>query len=100
MKSVVADYRYRVMCMKIVPLTGSTIYLTDHVKDLVMGGHTYLSTSGYEFTGYSATTEFSPGSVDIEGIAGAAGISRASISSGLFDGARCYCFATSWVTPV
>jgi uncharacterized phage protein (TIGR02218 family) len=100
MKIVVTDYRYRVMCMKIVPVTGSTIYLTDHVKDLVMGGHTYLSTSGYEFTGYSSTTEFSPGSIDFEGISGAAGISRATVASGLFDGARCYVFATSWVTPV
>ena len=53
MKSVVADYRYRVLCMKIVPVVGSTIYLTDHVSDLVMSGHTYISTSGYQFTGYS-----------------------------------------------
>ncbi len=100
MKSVVADYRYRVMCMKIVPVTGSTIYLTDHPRDLVMGGHTYLSTAGYEFTGYEGTTGFSPSSIDIEGIAGASGVTRAAVGSGLFDGARCYVFATSWVSPV
>jgi uncharacterized phage protein (TIGR02218 family) len=100
MKSVVADYRYRVMCMKIVPVTGSTIYLTDHIKDLVMSSHTYLSTAGYEFTGYEGTDGFSPSSIDIEGIAGASGITRAAVGSGLFDGARCYVFATSWVTPV
>ena len=100
MKSTVADYQYRVLCMKIVPETGSTIYLTDHVSDLVMGGNTYVSTSGYQFTGYSSTADFSPASIDIEGIAGVAGISRATISSGLFDGARCYVFATDWTTPV
>ena len=100
MKSVVADYRYRVLCMRIAPVTGSPIYLTDHPRDLVMGGHTYLSTAGYEFTGYSGAAGFSPASIDLEGIAGASGITRAAVGSGLFDGARCYCFATSWAAPV
>ena len=79
MKSVVADYRYRVLCMRIVPVVGSAIYLTDYPRDLVMGGHTYLSTSGYEFTGYAATAGFSPASIDLEGIAGASGITRAAV---------------------
>ena len=82
MKSVVADYRYRVLCLRIVPVTGSPIYLTDHPRDLVMSGHTYLSTAGYQFTGYAGTAGFSPASVDIEGIAGASGLSRAAVGSG------------------
>ncbi|MBK8113515.1 MAG: DUF2163 domain-containing protein [Candidatus Accumulibacter sp.] len=100
MKSVVADHRYRVLCLRIVPTAGSPIYLTDHPRALVMGGHTYLSTAGYEFTGYAATSGFSPASIDIEGIAGASGVTRAAVGSGLFDGARCYVFATSWASPV
>ncbi len=100
MKSVVADFRYRVLCARIVPITGSPIYLTDHPRDLVMSGHTYLSTAGYEFTGYSGATDFSPASIDIEGVAGASGVTRAAVGSGLFDGARCYVFATSWAAPV
>ena len=100
MKSVVADYRYRVLCLRIVPVIGSPIYLTDYPRDLVMGGHTYLRTAGYQFTGYAGTAGFSPASVDIEGIAGASGLSRAAVGSGLFDGARCYVFATSWAAPV
>jgi uncharacterized phage protein (TIGR02218 family) len=100
MKSTVADYRYRVECLRIVPTAGSPIYLTDHPRDLSIGGHTYLSTSGYQFTGYSATAGFSPASVDLEGISGASGVTRAAVGSGLFDGARCYVFATSWVAPV
>ena len=59
MKAAVADYRYRTLCMRIVPVSGSPIYLTDHPRDLVMSGHTYLSTAGYEFTGYSSTAGFS-----------------------------------------
>ena len=100
MKSTVADYRTRVLCLRIVPIAGSPIYLTDHPRDLVMSGHTYLSTAGYEFTGYSAMSGFSPFSIDIEGIAGASGVTRAAVGSGLFDGARCYVFATSWAAPV
>ena len=99
MKPAVADYRYRVLCLRIEPESGSIIYLTDHPIDLVIGGHTYLSTSGYEFTGYASTDSFSPASIDIEGIAGLAGVSRAAIKSGLFDGARCYVFATDWTSP-
>ena len=100
MKPVVADARYRVLCLRIVPVTGSPIRLTDHPRDLVMSGQTYLSTSGYQFTGYSDTADFAPASIDIEGIVGLAGVTRAAIASGLFDGARVYVFATSWAAPV
>ena len=100
MKSVVAAYATRVLCLRIVPVTGAPIYLTDHPRDLTMSGHTYLSTSGYEFTGYSATAGFAPGSLDLRGISGVAGISRAQIAAGLFDGAVVSIFATSWSAPI
>jgi len=100
MKSVVTDAELRVLCLRIMPVTGASIYLTDHPRDLTMSGHTYLSTSGYEFTGYSATAGFAPGSLDLQGISGVAGISRAQISSGLFDGAVVSIFATSWSAPI
>jgi uncharacterized phage protein (TIGR02218 family) len=100
MKSVVAAYATRVLCLRIVPVTGASIYLTDHPRDLTMSGHTYLSTLGYEFTGYSATAGFAPGSLDLQGISGVAGISRAQIAAGLFDGAVVSIFATSWSAPI
>ncbi len=100
MKSVVAAYATRVLCLRIVPVTGASIYLTDHPHDLTMSGHTYLSTLGYEFTGYSATAGFAPGSLDLQGISGVAGISRAQIAAGLFDGAVVSVFATSWSAPI
>ena len=100
MKSVVADYRYRTLCLRIVPKVGSAIYLTQYPRDLVMGGHTYLSASGYEFTGYTSSTNLSPAMIDVEGIAGLAGIGYDEIASGVFDGARAFLFATSWRAPV
>lgn len=100
MKSAVADYQTKVLCLRIVPVTGITVYMTDHPRDLVMSGHTYISTSGYQFTGYDSRADFSPASIDIEGILGSVGISRAAVASGVFDGARCYVFATTWASPV
>lgn len=100
MKSAVADYRYRVLCLRIVPVVGAVVYLTDYVHDLVMSGHTYLTLSGYQFTGLNSPSDFSPSSIDLEGIVGAAGVTRAQVASGLFDGARCYGFATTWKLPV
>lgn len=100
MKPSVATPQTRVLCMRIVPVTGSTVYLTDYPINLVVGGNTYLSTSGYEFTGYSSTSGFSPASLDLSGIAQISGISKDQVASGVFDGARVYVFATSWAAPV
>lgn len=60
----------------------------------------YLTGSGFDFTGYSASSNMAPAVVDLEGIAGAAGIDELLIASGIFDGARCYLFATTWTNPI
>lgn len=100
MKSTVANYRYAVLCLRIVPTSGSTIYLTRYTRDLTMNGHTYLSAGGFDFSGYSSGTGLSSAMVDLEGIAGMAGISFDAVASGLFDGARCYLFKTTWNNPI
>lgn len=101
MKSTIANYQTRVLCLRIVPVVGTTVRLTHHPRNLTMGnGAVYLTNSGYEFTGYSAASSMSPAMIDLQGIAGIAGISKAAIASGVFDGARCYLFATNWDNPV
>jgi len=100
MKPAVADPKYRVHCLKIVPLWGATIYLTEHVRDLVIGANTYKTDSGYEFTGLSAEAKMSPGVIDLNGIANVAGIGYDQIVSGVFDNARVYAFATTWNNPI
>lgn len=100
MKAVVADYRYRVMCLRIVPTIGPAIRLTHHPRDLAMSnGQIYKAFNGNDFTGYTAASGLSPAMVDLEGVAGLAGISRDAVMSGVYDGARCYLFATTWKTP-
>lgn len=100
MKSAVADSKYKVHCLRIVPLWGPTVYLTDHVRDIVIGANTYKTDSGYQFTGLAAESNMAPGVLDLTGIAGLAGIDYDTIASGVFDNARVYAFATTWRTPI
>jgi len=101
MKPAVADYATRVLCLRIVPKSGANIQLTHYPRNLTMSnGEVYQTGSGYDFTGYTASAGFSPSMVDLEGIAGIAGITRDQLASGLYDNARAYLFATSWAAPV
>lgn len=101
MKATVADYQTRVICLRIVPVTGATVRLTHYPTDLTMSNAAvYASFAGYDFSGYEAVSSMAPGAVDLQGILGVAGISREAIASGVYDNARCYLFATSWTAPI
>lgn len=103
MKSVVADYRYRVVCLRIVPVYGAAtvIRMTEYPRDLVMaGGQVYRSDLGYQFTGISAGSNGAPAVLDMEGVLSATGLRREDVASGVYDNARIYAFATTWTAPV
>lgn len=99
MKSSVVDYQYRITCIRIVPLLGPAIYLTDHIRSLNIGGNLYLSDSGYEFTGNATESSMTPGTFDLEGILALSGFSRAAVASGALDNAKLFIFATQWNAP-
>ncbi|MBI3144739.1 MAG: phage BR0599 family protein [Pseudogulbenkiania sp.] len=101
MKAVIADYRYRTMCLRIVPTFGPVIRLTHYPHDMTMSnGQVYKAFQGNDFTGYTSGSGMSPAMVDLEGVADLAGISKDAVISGVYDGARCYLFATTWKTPI
>lgn len=101
MKSVVAPYATRALCLRIVCTGGTTIRLTRYPYDLTMSnGQVYLTGSGFDFTSYSAESSFAASVVDLEGFVGYAGITRDMIASGIFDSARCYLFACNFLSPV
>lgn len=100
MKPSVADRRYKIHCLRIVPLWGATVYLTDHVRDVVIGVNTYKTDSGYEFSGMALEDNMSPGVLDLTGVANIAGIDMDEVIAGVFDGARVYAFATTWNAPI
>ena len=101
MKSTVAPYETRALCLRIVCENGTTIRLTRYPYDLTMSNATvYETDSGYEQTAYSATTSFSPSAIDLEGFVGVAGITRDQIASGVFDNARVYVFKCNFIAPI
>lgn len=101
MKSTVAPFETLAICLRIVCSNGTTIRVTRYPRDLVMSnGQVYLTGSGFDFTGYEATSGFSPSAIDLEGIFGFAGVTRAGVAAGVFDGARAYLFACNYLNPV
>jgi len=101
-KPAVADYKTRVICVRITPRygAGTVIRITAHPRALVMGAQTYQADFGYEFTGLTSGTGTAAAVLDFEGILTATGIRRADVASGVYDNARIDLFATSWRTPV
>lgn len=101
MKPATADYHYRVLCLRIVPVSGAPVRLTHHPRDLIMSNSAeYKTHYGYELTSYVSDSSMSPASIDLKGIADITGISMDEIESGYFDSARAYLFATTWNNPI
>lgn len=99
MKSAIADYHYIIYCLRIEPIYGDPIYLTNYPRDLTINGNVYKTDSGYDFTGIESSTNFSASVFDLTGIVDIAGISRDKLASGVFDNAKVYAFATTWNDP-
>lgn len=101
MKSIVAPYETASRCLRIVCNNGLVIRLTDYPYDLTMSNATvYKTASGYEFTAYTAESGMAASAIDLQGIVDMVGVSRDALRSGVFDGARCYLFACSYLAPV
>lgn len=109
MKSHVANSANAVYCIRVMPvgfsdLTTSKvfpIYITSHPHDLRMSnGKVYQAETGYEFTGLESENDFSPSTIDLEGILKEGAITREQLRSGVYDNARVYLFKTSWSAPV
>ena len=101
MKSVVAPYETAAWCVRIECTSGTLVRLTPYPLDLKMSNEAvYLTDAGYEATTYHATATLTPSAIDIEGIAGLAGISRDEIASGIFDNARVKIFKCNYLNPV
>jgi uncharacterized phage protein (TIGR02218 family) len=98
MKSVVANRRRLLPCIRIVCGSGTVFRLTDYPFDVVIGGQTYLK--GYKLTGFESGTTFSPSAIDLKNYIGIGGVTEAMLMSGLFDNARAFYFFTDWSNPV
>lgn len=101
MKPAIATWSRIVHCIRIVPVSGTTIYLTEYPYDLPMSsGQVYVSDSGYEFSGLNVGTNFAPSSIDLSGFVNTAGVTKADLADGVYDNARINAFVTDWSAPV
>lgn len=101
MKPAVASSEYPVLCLRVECRNGTAIRITRYPYDLTMSnGQVYLSAAGASFSTSVSETSFAASSVDLEGFVGLAGIGRDEVASGIFDGATCKLFKTSFLTPV
>ena len=101
MKAHVADWQTRIHCIRIEPTNGIALRFAGYpVKIVMSNGAQYITENGYEFSGLGSENSLAAASVDLEGILSSGAISRADLSSGVYDNARVYLFATSWAAPV
>lgn len=101
MKSVLATYETAVFCLRIVCRNGTVVRIAVYPVDITMSnGAVYQCIPGVERTAFMASSSMAPSAVDLEGFVGYGGITYDAIASGVFDGARCHAFLTSFVTPV
>ena len=101
MKAVVAARGSRIYCARIEPVGDQpVIRLTSYPTPLAVGDDVYQSTSGYEFSGLSSTSDMASTGIDLDGILQSGAITLEDVNSGVYDNARIYVFATSWAAPV
>jgi len=101
MKSHVADWQTRVYCIRIEPNDGRILRFAGYPIPITMSnGAAYITENGYQFSGLGSENSLAAASVDLDGILSTGAISRADISSGVYDNAKVYLFATSWTNPI
>ncbi len=79
---------------------GSFRTLTSHDQDITIDGLTYLSSVGYNPTGFTDRAEMAPNTLDLEGVLASIGLDRSEIVAGLWDDADYFIFETNFKSPV
>ena len=101
MKSIVAPWETSVTCVRIECVNGTVVRLTAYPFDLVMSnGAVYKTDSGYEPTAWTSSSSMSPSALDLEGIVSVGGVTRDTLTSGVFDNARVYIFKCNFLAPI
>lgn len=80
-----------------VTLTNGTVYgFTDHDADLIIGGVTYLASSGYSASEVQTASDLSVDNLNIQGFLDSPVIFEADFIAGLWDYAQVNIFRINW----
>lgn len=83
-------------CWKATLRDGTVVSVTDHDKDLTIGGITYLSAGGYSATDIKTNAAFAPDNLEVQGFLVSPSIVEADVYSGRWDFAEIVIFEANW----
>jgi hypothetical protein len=72
-------------CCHVTRVDGTNLYVTNHDKDIVFGGQTYLSIYGMASSNVETTDQMNPDNLEVQGFLLAPLITDADIHSGVWD---------------
>lgn len=83
-------------CWHIARRDGIEFFFTDHDRDLVVDGDTYLSAIGYSRTAISNDMTLSVDNLDVMGFLDNETITAEDLRAGAYDFAEVHCFSVNW----
>jgi uncharacterized phage protein (TIGR02218 family) len=86
-------------CWLITRQDGQVFAFTDHDKDLVISGQTYLASTGYTRTAIKSEATMAVDNVSVIGIMNSETISEIDLKGGKFDYAAVNVFMVNWADP-
>lgn len=86
-------------CWSMKRRDGVTLYFTEHDRDVVVEGNSYLAASGMSATAVSATSGMAVDNLDIEGMLSSDFIAEADILAGRYDHAEISVFMVNYADP-
>lgn len=85
-------------CWHVTRRDGEELFLTDHDRDIVFGGDTYVAATGIARTSIESSSDMSVDNLDVVGILGGA-LDRDEMLAGHYDFAEFDIFSVNWVNP-
>lgn len=86
-------------CWRVIRRDGVEYFFTDHNRDLVVGGDTYLAGLGFARTAISNKANLAVDDLEIEAFQDAATITERDVRAGLWDYAEVRVFVVGWDSP-
>lgn len=86
-------------CWKITRRDGVTKAFTDHDRDLVVSGTTYVAAAGYSASAIESSADFAADNLEAEVVFSDAGITESDLIAGLYDFAAVEILLVNWSSP-
>lgn len=86
-------------CWKLTRRDGVVMGFTDHDRDLIVSGQSYVAATGFTPTAIAGSAGLAVDNLDVEGMLDSAAISEEDIHAGKYDHAEIEIFMVNYTTP-